>query len=686
MTSATLAAAPARSDKMPSSIPYIVVNEFAERFCFYGINAILVAYMIDFLKFGDAKAATWQALFKSGAYFFPLLGAMVSDIFLAKFRTIISFSMVYVAGCFTIAFGGASEGMLILGMFLVAFGTGGIKPCVSTNVGDQFTSANSHLIERAFSYFYIAINAGSSFSIYFCPAWLADPELGPKIAFGVPGALMAFATFVFWRGRRRFAVVPAAMSNPGMALVGFFLAFFAVLGFTGVVFMASRESAMLKPFAILIATITLLGSFAGVAALVLGTNLKSRLPPELRVWLERSLTGDGLKIVGKLLGLYLFVAFFWSLWDQSNGNSWTIQAQSALMDKRLFGFLAGAPDAVFQGLLVVLTLALAAVLAVVLRFLIPFFGELLFARGTQEFKANKLTNAAAVLLAIAAAGYFAWLNWASITRLAEYQMLPAQVQVVNGIFILLLVPIFTFGIYPLLGKFFEVTPLRKIGIGFFVVAASFVIVAWIEQRIQDGFTVSMWWQIAAYGVLTAAEVLVSITALEYSYKQAPLYMKSFIMALFLLSTSVGNAFTAAVNSIMVKPLTVTAVQAGEQTWVTLPSANEFVTGQKIDFAGELGVSVVSQDGKTEPLAGTFLVGEVDAAQSRVRLLDKVNRQPVNSVGLFDGAKADVSTYSLVGPVYFLFFSGLMAAAAVLFIFYAMWFKETTFVREEEKTA
>lgn len=610
------ATAALRSDKMPSSIPYIVVNEFAERFCFYGINAILVAYMIDFLKFGDAQAATWQALFKSGAYFFPLLGAMVSDIFLAKFRTIISFSMVYVAGCFTIAFG-SGETALILGMFLVAFGTGGIKPCVSTNVGDQFTSANAHLIERAFSYFYIAINAGSSISIYFCPEWLADPALGPKVAFGVPGAMMALATLVFWLGRRRFAIVPAAMSKPGLALVAFFAVFFAVLAFTGFVFMASRESSLLKPFAILIATFTLLGTLAGVATLFLKTSLNAKLPAELRTWLQRSLTGDGLRIVAKLLGLYLFIAFFWSLWDQSNGNSWTIQAQSALMDKRLFGFLEG----------------------------IPMFASL-----------------------------------------ATYEMLPAQVQVVNGLFILLLVPIFTFGIYPLLGKFFEVTPLRKIGMGFFVVAASFIIVAWIEQRIQNGFTVSMWWQISAYAVLTAAEVLVSITALEYSYKQAPLYMKSFIMALFLLSTSVGNAFTAAVNTIMVKPLAATAVEVGDTTWVTLEGAKDFVSGQKIDFSGDNGVQVVLADGKTEALAGTYLVGEVDASSNRLRLLDKVYRQPLKTTGSFVAASAEVSTYALVGPIYFLFFAALMAAAAVLYIFYALWLKETTFVREDEAAA
>ncbi|TAJ54616.1 MAG: hypothetical protein EPO48_04505, partial [Nevskiaceae bacterium] len=589
MTTATLAPAPAA--RMPNSIPYIVANEFAERFCFYGINAILVAYMIDFLKFGDAKAATWQALFKSGAYFFPLLGAMVSDIFLAKFRTIISFSMVYVTGCFVIAFG-SGETTLVIGMFLVAFGTGGIKPCVSTNVGDQFTSSNAHLIERAFSYFYIAINAGSSISIYFCPELLASPEYGPKYAFGLPGAMMALATLVFWLGRKKFAVVPAAMPKPGLALPAFLLVFFAVLAFTAWVFMISGRD-------ILVATGTLLGTLAGVAVLFLKTGLRNALPPELRAWLERSLTGEGLRIVGKLLGLYLFVAFFWSLWDQSNGNSWTIQAQSALMDKRLFGFLAGVPG---------------------------------------------------------------------FESLAAYEMLPAQVQVVNGLFILLLVPIFTFGIYPLMGKFFTVTPLRKIGIGFFVVASSFLIVAWVEDRIQSGHSVSMWWQISAYGVLTAAEVLVSITALEYSYKQAPLYMKSFIMSLFLLSTSVGNAFTAAVNSIMVEPLSASALATGEQTWVTLEGADAFVTGQKIDFAGDTGVQVLAADGSSGPLAGTYLVGEVDAAGSRLRLLDKVHRKPISSTGSFDAEQAEVSTYSLVGPVYFLFFSALMAAAAVLFIF------------------
>ena len=76
----------ARDDKMPSGIPFIVANEFAERFCYYGINAILTIYMTQFLRLGDAQATTWHSLFKSGAYFSPLIGAIVSDVFWGKFR------------------------------------------------------------------------------------------------------------------------------------------------------------------------------------------------------------------------------------------------------------------------------------------------------------------------------------------------------------------------------------------------------------------------------------------------------------------------------------------------------------------------------------------------------------------------------------------------------------------------
>ncbi len=525
--------ADARDDTMPHGILFIVANEFAERFCYYGINAILTIYMTQFLRLGDADATTWHSLFKSGAYFFPLLGAIVSDVFWGKFRTIMVFSLVYAGGCAVLALVPGPSGLL-LGLFMVAFGTGGIKPCVSTNVGDQFTSKNQHLIERAFSYFYLAINAGSSISIFFCPVLLKS--YGPRLAFGTPAAMMLVAVVIFWLGRHRYAVVP----------------------------------------------------------------------PAGKAWLRDVLSPDGLRTIGSLAIVYLFVACFWALWDQSNGQTWTLQAQSSLMDKNLgFGMT----------------------------------------------------------------------------------LLPAQIQVVNGLLILGLVPVFTFGIYPLLGRFFEVTPLRKIGIGLFTIASSFLIVSRIEARIQAGLEVSVWWQIVAYVVLTASEVLVSITALEFSYKQAPLRMKSFIMALFLLSTSIGNLMTAGVNHAMVRPLRAVGAEVGAETWVTLDDdVRKFVSGQKIDFGGTSGIQVVTGPAKSQPLSGTYLVAETDPGTRRVKLMDAVDRRPVASSGTFDPSRAEVSTYKLVGPEYFNFFAWMMSLVGVLFIFVAYFYREKSHLRDESQAA
>ena len=95
-------------------------------------------------------------------------------------------------------------------------------------------------------------------------------------------------------------------------------------------------------------------------------------------------------------------------------------------------------------------------------------------------------------------------------------------------------------------RFYPLTPLRKISIGFFLTVIAFAISAQIEWKITLGLRPNIAWQLLAFLVITAAEVMVSITCLEFSYTQAPKALKSFVMALFLLSVSLGNAFTSLV--------------------------------------------------------------------------------------------------------------------------------------------
>ena len=396
--------APLKTDKMPPGVSYIVGNEAAERFSYYGMNSILVVFMTKFLLYAqgqsahmtEAQADAWYHTFVSCLYFLPVLGAILGDAVLGKYRTILFLSIVYCFGHLALALDHTRLG-LVLGLGLIALGAGGIKPCVSANVGDQFGASNQHLLTRVFSWFYFAINFGSAFSTLLIPELLE--RSGPKLAFGMPGIFMVIATIVFWFGRRKFVHIP---------------------------------------------------------------------PTGLRAYAREICQRENLKALGNLLILVPFAAMFWSLWQQ-NFSSWVIQGGK--MDRHLFG----------------------------------------------------------------------------------KEWLPAQIQTVNPIFILVMLPLFSYVVYPAINKAFRLTWLRKIGLGLFLTVIAFLIVGWIQVRIDAGQTPHILWQILAFVVLTAAEVMVSVTHLEFAYTQAPKKLKSLVMCTYLGAVALGNVFTAAVNFFIQNP-------------------------------------------------------------------------------------------------------------------------------------
>ena len=199
--------------KFPSGIPYIIGNEFAERFSYYGMKAILTVFMTEYLlgsngalePMADDESKVYFHLFAMATYGFPLIGAMISDIVWGKYKTIMILSVVYCAGHIALALDETRLG-LSLGLTMIAIGSGGIKPCVSAHVGDQFGKSNSDLIEKIFSIFYVSINMGAAISSMLTPFLLK--EYGPSVAFGIPGGVMILATIVFWLGRDVYTSVP----------------------------------------------------------------------------------------------------------------------------------------------------------------------------------------------------------------------------------------------------------------------------------------------------------------------------------------------------------------------------------------------------------------------------------------------------------------------------------------------
>ncbi|NXH53972.1 S15A1 protein, partial [Rhabdornis inornatus] len=210
----------------PLSIFFIVVNEFCERFSYYGMKAVLTLYFTRFLHWEDNFATVIYHTFVALCYLTPILGAVIADSWLGKFKTILYLSIVYAIGQTVLSVGSISEltggsannlapniALSVIGLILIALGTGGIKPCVSAFGGDQFEEDQERQRATFFSLFYLSINAGSLLSTLITPTLRASEcgihtkqECYP-LAFGVPAILMAVALVVFLIGSKMYKKV-----------------------------------------------------------------------------------------------------------------------------------------------------------------------------------------------------------------------------------------------------------------------------------------------------------------------------------------------------------------------------------------------------------------------------------------------------------------------------------------------
>ncbi|CAL1581482.1 unnamed protein product [Knipowitschia caucasica] len=284
----------------PTSICFIVVNEFCERFSYYGMKAVLTLYFLSYLHWdNDLSTAVYHA-FSGLCYFTPILGAIIADSWLGKFKTIIYLSIVYVIGHVVKSVGAIPTvgdtnmhiALSMIGLILIAFGTGGIKPCVAAFGGDQFDEEHVSERQKFFSVFYMSINAGSLLSTIITPILRSDVQcFGADcyaLAFGVPAALMVVALVVFIGGSGMYKKTPPQGN-------------------------------------VLLEVCNCIG-FA-----IKNRWRNSKYDPKRRHWLDwaeekysKRLIQE-IKMVLRVLVLYIPLPMFWALFDQQ-GSRWTLQA------------------------------------------------------------------------------------------------------------------------------------------------------------------------------------------------------------------------------------------------------------------------------------------------------------------------------------------------------------------------
>lgn len=444
--------------KLPPQTKFIVGNEACERFSFYGMRAILTLYMTGgLINMSKADAVTAGHLFFSAVYFLPLLGAWIADRWWGRYHTILYISLVYCAGNLVLAFTVGSQVGLYLGLLLIAIGSGGIKPCVSAFVGDQFGPQQQHLLPKVYGLFYWSINFGSFFAFGLIPT--IRENYGYRWAFGVPGFFMLLATVIFWLGRRRYVMAPVTREKKQAGVLR--------IWWHALVHRAERKPGQ---------------SFLDAA--------RGRFTAQ---------EVEGAKAVAGILMVFATVPLFWGLFDQTS-TTWVIQGKK-MVALTVFSFHL-SPDT--------------------WGFLTPVL-KLFFS------------------VSQAAPGTFAF------TLDAE------RMQSMNPLMVMILIPIVTMGLYPLLEKLgLRVSPLRRMATGMILGATSFLMVGWVQHQMDllpAGQTMTIAWQVMPYLLITAGEVMLSVTGLEFAFSQAPSSLKSTIMSFWLLTVAVGDFFVAVVTSV-----------------------------------------------------------------------------------------------------------------------------------------
>ncbi|MBN8261520.1 MAG: MFS transporter [Xanthomonadales bacterium] len=478
--------------RLPRQIPYIIGNEACERFSFYGMRNILVQFLVSSVILAYVPEAERQSVAKDvfhsfviGVYFFPLLGGWLSDRYFGKYNTVLWFSLIYCAGHACLALFEGHRTGFYTGLFLIALGSGGIKPLVVSFCGDQFTTANKHLAKIVFDAFYWTINFGSFFASLLMPLFLRN--FGPAVAFGIPGVLMFIATFIFWLGRRQYVRVPPTRGEdpdsffdvartalttqaPGQGRPGFWMAAFGV-GLAAAMLACWALHAWFgvslpfwpEDFHFVISACLALGAliaFGGIGVSMQLERARGRHPDA---------AVDGVRAVLRILIVFALTTPFWSLFDQK-ASTWVIQGKA----------MAVPHDSWW------------------------------------------------------------WPSW--LVKEA------GQMQALNPLLIMLLIPFNNLLLYPALRRMgYDPTPLRRMGWGIAFAGIAWVLAGLIQLEIDSGTQASLALQTWPYLLLTFGEVLVSATALEFAYSQATQSMKGVIMAFWYLTSTFGSLWVLLTN-------------------------------------------------------------------------------------------------------------------------------------------
>ncbi len=209
----------------PAGLYVLFCTEMWERVCYYGMRALLVLYLADYLILGARSgsihvfgfsalergiqsvfgpmavqplASQIYGLFTAFVYFTPFFGGMLADRVLGQRKCVVLGAILMAAGQFLMMM----DSMFLVALVVLILGNGCFKPNISTQVGSLYPPGDPRR-DRAYTTFYVGVNLGAFISPLICGT--LGQVYGWRYGFGAAGVGMLIGLAIYLGGQRYLA-------------------------------------------------------------------------------------------------------------------------------------------------------------------------------------------------------------------------------------------------------------------------------------------------------------------------------------------------------------------------------------------------------------------------------------------------------------------------------------------------
>ncbi|KAL9310359.1 Protein NRT1/ PTR FAMILY 8.5 [Arabidopsis thaliana] len=507
--------------------PFILGNECCERLAYYGIAKNLITYYTSELHESNVSAASDVMIWQGTCYITPLIGAVIADSYWGRYWTIASFSAIYFIGMALLtlaaslpvlkpaACGGVAAALcspattvqyavFFTGLYLIALGTGGIKPCVSSFGADQFDDTDPReRVRKAsfFNWFYFSINIGSFISSTLL-VWVQE-NVGWGLGFLIPTVFMGVSIASFFIGTPLYR-----FQKPG-------------------------GSPITRVCQVLVAAYR---------------KLKLNLPEDISFLYEtrekNSMIAGSRKIqhtdgYKKIPVPFQFLIL--SFWKCSSEHKPLFLYLCRFLDKAAVISEYESKSGAFSNPWKLCTVTQVEEVKTLIRMFPIWASGIVYSVLYSQISTLFVQQGR------------------SMNRIIRsFEIPPASFGVFDTLIVLISIPIYDRFLVPFVRRFTGIpkglTDLQRMGIGLFLSVLSIAAAAIVEtvrlQLAEDFVAMSIFWQIPQYILMGIAEVFFFIGRVEFFYDESPDAMRSVCSALALLNTAVGSYLSSLILTLV----------------------------------------------------------------------------------------------------------------------------------------